>query len=87
MSQRCDVVVPKGRDAVLIHSRPVHLLGMLVSGLGVLESLPGALLSGFVILFFMGFRGATMSVSGAIVQFGGTLMIFVMRSVVISSRH
>jgi hypothetical protein len=28
-----------------------------------------------------------MSVSGAIVQFGGTLMIFVMRSVVISSRH
>ena len=87
MSQRGDVLVPKDGDAVFIHSCPVRQFGMLVSFLGVLESLPGALVPGFVILFFMGFRGATMSVSGAIVQFGGTLMIFVMRSVVISSRH
>ena len=66
---------------------PVRLLGMLVSLLGVLQSPPGALLPGLVILFLMGFRGATMSVGGAIVQLGGPLMIFVMRSVVITSRH
>jgi hypothetical protein len=87
MSQRGNVLVPKGRDAVFIHSRPVHLLGMLVSCLGVFESLPGALLSGFVILFFMGFRGAPMSVGGGIVQLGGALVVLVMRSVVIASRH
>jgi len=40
-----------------------------------------------VILFFMGFRSATMSVGGTIVQLSGSLMIFVMRSVVIASRH
>ena len=78
VSQRGDVLMPKGSDAVLIHSRPVHLLGMLVSCLGVLESLPGALLPGFVILLFMGFRGAPMSVGGGIVQLSGALMIFVM---------
>ncbi|MEI9973938.1 MAG: hypothetical protein WDO73_18930 [Ignavibacteriota bacterium] len=40
-----------------------------------------------VILFFMGFRGALMSVRGAVVQLGGTLMILVMRAVIITSRH
>jgi len=79
--------VPKDRDAVFIQGVPVCLLGMLVSYLGVLKSLPGALLSGLAILFFVGFRGATMSVGGAVVQLGGALMIFVVRSVVISSRH
>ena len=87
MSQRGDVLVPKGGDAVFIHRGPVRLLGMLVSFLGVLKSLPGALLPGLVILLFMGFRGAAMSVGGAIVQLGGALMIFVVRSVVIASRH
>jgi Cu/Ag efflux pump CusA len=77
ISQRRDVLVPKERDAVFIHSVPVCLLGMLVSFLGVLKSLPGALLSGLVILFFMGFRSATMSVGGTIVQLGSSLMIFV----------
>jgi hypothetical protein len=77
MSQRCDVLVPKDRDAVFIHSFPVCLLSMLVSFLGVLKSLPGALLSGFVILFFMGFRSATMSVRGTVVQLSSSLMIFV----------
>ena len=87
ISQRRDVLVPEDRDAVFIHSVPVRLLGMPVSLLGVLESLPGALLPGLVILFLMGFRGATVSVGGTIVQLGGPLMIFVMRSVVITSRH
>jgi len=79
--------VPKDGDAVFIDSGPVCLLRMLVSYLGVLKSLPGALLSGLVILFFMGFRSATMSVGGTIVQLSGSLMILVVRSVVILSRH
>jgi hypothetical protein len=72
---------------MFIHRGPMRLLGMLVRFLGVLKSLPGALLPGLVILLLMGFRGATMSVGGLIVQLGGALMIFVVRSVVIASRH
>ncbi len=72
---------------MFIHRFPVYLLGMLMSFLGVLKSLPGELLPGLVILFFMGFRGATMSVGGTIVQLGGSLMILVVRSVVIASSH
>jgi hypothetical protein len=87
MRQHCDILVPEDRYAVFIHSVPVRLLGVLVSFLGVLKSLPGALLSGLVVLFFVGFRSATMSVGGTIVQLGGSLMIFVVRSVVIASRH
>ena len=87
MSQRGDVLVPEDCEAVFVHSGPVRLLAMPMSLLRVLQSLPGALLSGLVILFFMGFRSATMSVGGTIVQLSGSLMIFVMRSVVIASRH
>jgi hypothetical protein len=87
MSQRGDLLVPKGGDAVFIHSGPMRLLGVLVSFLRVLKSLPGALLPGLVILLLMGLRGSAMSVGGTIVQLGGALMIFVVRSVVIASRH
>ena len=79
--------MPKDGDAVFIHRFPMRLLGMLVSFLGVLKSFPGELFPGLVILFFMSFRGATMSVGGTIVQLGGSLMILVVRSVVIASRH
>ena len=78
MRQRGDVLVPKVPDAVFIHSVPVRLLGMLVSLLGVLKSLPGELLPGLMILFLMGFRRTAMSVGGTIVQLGGALVIFVM---------
>jgi hypothetical protein len=78
MSQRCDVLVPKYREAVFIQSVPGRLLGMLVSLPGVLKSLPGELLPGLVILLLMGFGSATMSVSGIIVQLSSSLMIFVM---------
>jgi hypothetical protein len=78
MSQRRDVLVPKHRDAVFIHGLPVRLLGLLVSLAGVLQSPPGKLLPGLVVLFLMGFRSATMSVGGAIVKLSGPLMIFVM---------
>jgi hypothetical protein len=87
MRQRRDVLVPKDREAVFIHSLPVRLFGILISLLGMLQSLPGALLPGLMILFLMGFRSTTVSVGGTIVQLSGPLMILVMRSVVIASRH
>jgi hypothetical protein len=87
MSQRRNLAMPKGRDAVLIHRALVRLLGMLVRLLGVLQSPPGEFLPGLVILFLMGLRGATMSVRGAIVQLGGSLMVFVVGSVVVTSGH
>ena len=78
MSQNCDVLVTKGRNAVFIHSMPMRLPGLLVSLLGVLKSLPRALLPGLVILFLMSFCRNTMSVSGTVVQLSGALMVLVM---------
>ena len=78
MSQYSDILVSKDREAVFIHSVPVGLLGMLVSLLGVLKCLPGALLPGLMILFLVGFRSTAMRVGGAIVQLGSSLMVFVM---------
>jgi len=78
--------VPKDRDAVFIHSVPVHPLGMLVSQ-GVLKSLPGVFPSDLVILLFVRIRGSAVSVGGTLVQFGSSLMILVVRSVVMTSRH
>lgn len=73
-----DIFVVEERDAVSIHTVPVHLRGMLVSKFGAFESLPGMLLPGSVILLLMSFRGATMCVGGAVVQFGSWLVILVM---------
>ena len=50
MRQRCDILVPKERDAVFVHGVSMHLPGMLVSRLGVLQGLPGVLLPSLVIL-------------------------------------
>jgi hypothetical protein len=60
---------------------------MLVSQLGMLQSLPGKLLPGLVILLLMRHRGRPMSMRGSVVQLGRALMIFVMRSVVVTSGH
>ena len=79
--------MPKHRDAVLVRISPLHLRAMLVRSIGVLQSLPRVLLPGWVILFIMGFRSATMCVRRNIVQLGSSLMVFVVRSVVITSRH
>src|ERR1017187_6625881 len=87
MGQPSDIVVPEGRDAVLIDMFLVHLVAMLVSQFGMFKSLPGLLLPGLVVLFLMGFRGATMRVGRTIVQIGSSLMVLVMRSVFITSRH
>jgi hypothetical protein len=78
MSEGRDVLVPKAGDTVFIQSVPVHLLGMLVSFLGVLKSSPGVLLPGLVILFLMSFRSTTMGVGGTVVQLSGPLMVLVM---------
>jgi hypothetical protein len=87
MRQFGDFLVAKDRDPVFIHGVSMHLFGMLVSPLGVFQSLPGVLLPGLVILFLVGFCSATMCMGGTIVQLGSALMVFVMRSVVITSRH
>jgi len=56
-------------------------------GLGsVFKRLPRAFMSGQVFLFPVLFADA-MSVGGAVLQFGGALMVFVVRSVVIASGH
>lgn len=78
MSQNCDVLVTKGRDAVFIHSTNMRLPGLLVRLLGVLKSLPRTLLPGLVILFLVSFCRNTMSVSGTVVQLGRALMVLVM---------
>jgi len=63
-----------------------HRLRHLVRLFGVLEGLPRALVSSRVFLLPLLFTGA-MGVGGEVVQFSGPLMVFVMRSVVISSGH
>ena len=87
IGQRRDILVPKDRNAVFIHGSPMHLPSLLKSLLGVFQSLPGELLPGLMILLLMGIRRTTMSVGGIVVQFCGTLMIFVMRSLAIACRH
>lgn len=52
----------------------------------MLKSLPRLFVSGQMFLLAMLLAG-TMCMRGAVVQFGGTLMVFIMRSVVITSRH
>ena len=65
----------------------MRLLGLLMRFLGMFESLPGELLPGEVILLLMSYSGTSVSVRGKVVQFRGSLMILVVRSVVITSRH
>ena len=59
-----------------------HLVGLF----GVLEGLPGMLVSGLMFLLSLLFTGAV-GVGGEVVQLGGTLMIFVMGTVVVAGRH
>lgn len=59
-----------------------HLVGLF----RVLEGLPGMLVSGLMFLLSLLFTGAV-GVGGEVVQLGGTLMIFVMGTVVIAGRH
>src|ERR1017187_7900246 len=81
-SQGGDVFVPEGGDA-MPHR---NCLSMLMSLLGVLQRLPRVLLPGQVILLSV-LLGNTMHVGGLVVQFGGPLVVLVVRSVVIARRH
>src|ERR1035438_3795036 len=81
-SQDGDIFVAEGGDA-MPHR---NCLRMLMSLLGVLQRLPRVLLPRQVILLIVLF-GNTMHVRGLVVQFGGPLVILVMRSVVVARRH
>src|ERR1019366_5496545 len=81
-SQDGDIFVPEGGDA-MPHR---NCLRMLMSLLGVLQRLPRVLLPRQVILLPVLF-GDTMHVRGLVVQFGGPLVVLVVRSVVIARRH
>jgi hypothetical protein len=76
VSQGGDVGMPKWREAMRL------LMGIL----GILQGLAGMLVPREVILLSM-LLGNPMGVRRAIVQFGGALVVHVMRSVVIMSRH
>src|ERR1035438_9393872 len=81
-SQDGDIIVPEGGDAMPHRNR----LSMLMGHLGVLQRLPRVLLPRQVILLIVLF-GNTMHVRGLVVQFGGSLVVLVVRSVVIACRH
>ena len=87
MRERRNLFVTEDREAMNTERVPMRLPGLLKRLLGMLQRLPGVFLPGLVVLFLMGFRGAAMSVGGTVVQLGGALMILVVRSVVIASRH
>jgi hypothetical protein len=78
VSQCGGVLVPKGRDAVFIHSVAMHLRCMLVCLLGVFKGPPGELLARLMVSFLMRFRGTAVSVGGQVVQLRGSLMVLVM---------
>ena len=83
MCQGRNVVVAEDRQTVLIYHAGMRSIGMLISRLRMLQRLPGMLVPGFMSLFFMGFGGGEMSVSGAIMQLGRPLMIFMTGCIVI----
>lgn len=81
MGQRGDFIMSEGCDAV-----SSHRLSHLVRVFGVLKGLPGMLVPSLMCLLALLLTGAV-GVGSEVVQFGGPLMIFVMGTVVISSRH
>jgi hypothetical protein len=76
VSERSNFVVRQWGDAVRV------LMGIL----GVFQSLPRVLMPGQVILLSM-LPGSPVGMRGAVVQFGGALVVLVMGSIVIASGH
>jgi hypothetical protein len=64
-----------------------NLLGVLVGFRRMFQRLTGMFVPGLVVLLAMMLRSAAMGVRREIVQFGGSVMIFVVRSVVVTSGH
>jgi hypothetical protein len=85
VGQRCDILMSKDGDAVA--RTRMQVAGILMRLLGVLQGLAGVFMSRLVVLFVMGFRSIAMNVGGIVVQLRCPLMIFVVRSVVVASRH
>ena len=81
MCQSRDFIMAERHDA-MSGSR----LRCLVRLFRMLEGLPGMLMPSLMFRLALLFTGAV-GVGGQIVQFGSPLMIFVRRSVVVSSRH
>lgn len=81
--------VRSGRDLVMTEfgGARMQLRGALPGFPGVLQRLPGMLLSCQVILFSALLIGTPMGVRGHIVEFRRPLVVFVMRSVVIACGH
>jgi len=80
MSERGDAM--SNRDSFVRSS----FMPRLMSFRGMLEGQPRMFVPSEMILLSM-LPGSTMGVRGSIVQLGGLLVVFVMRSVVIASRH
>jgi hypothetical protein len=81
MGQCSDFIMSEGHDAVSGH-RPRHL----VRPFRVLQGLAGMFVPSLMFLLPVFLTGAV-GVCGEVMQLGCPLMIFVMRSVVISSGH
>jgi hypothetical protein len=88
MSEGGNVIVPECGDAMSQHGVPRRSrLSMLMGFVRLFQSLPWVLVSRQVILLTVVLLGSTMSMRGGVVQFGGSLVVFVVGSVVISSGH
>lgn len=87
MRQFSGLRVSEDRYAVLVHRSSGGLGGIFISLSRVFKSLPGQFLSGLMILLTVRLRGTPVCVGSRIVQLGGPLVIFVVRSVVVTCRH
>lgn len=82
MREGRDVGMPEGGNSMSDGSR----LAVLVSFVGMFERLARMLVPAQVILLSV-LPGHTVGVGGAVVQFGGSLVVLVVRSVVVTSGH
>jgi len=82
MSQRRDVIMSEGGDAMPARNR----VRMLVGVLRLFEGQASMLVAAQVIVLSI-LLGDTMGMRSAVVKFGGSLVVLVVRSVVVARRH
>src|SRR5580704_7026153 len=87
MREHRDVLMTKDNEAMFIRGFVMKSFASLIGRLGVLQRLPAVLVPGLPLLFLMGFRRAAVSMRRDVMHLGRPLMILVMRSVVVASRH
>jgi hypothetical protein len=83
VGQLRDLVVSEYRHTVLVRLA-MQLLRLLKSFLGMFQSVSGLLMATLVILLAVMILGDTMRMSRVVVQFSGALMVFVVRSAVVT---